>query len=51
MKQAAKIILGQIRSTIFNTSPAIVNVVKSRSCFAPLMFELGIKVDKVFESK
>ena len=91
VKQAAKIILGQIRSTKFNTDTyplhgeisnieigkewipsyirlfmesmmkkelkqviigqAIVNAVKSRSCIAPLLFGLEIKIDKVFGSK
>ena len=91
VKQAAKIILGQIRSKKFNTvtyplhgeisnieigkewipsylrlfmesmmkkelkqvsiGQAIVNAVKPRSCIAPLLFGLGIEVDKVFGSK
>ena len=91
MKQTAKIILGQIRSTKFNTDTyplhgeisnigigkewipsnlrlfmesmmkkefkqvsigqAIVNAVKPKSCIAPLLFGLGIEVDKVFGSK
>lgn len=91
MKQAAEIMLGQVRSTKFNTDkyplyreisniklgkewiPSYllcstesvvkknlkqtgigqvnVNAVKPRSCIAPLMFGLGIKVDKVFGSK
>ena len=91
VKQAAEIMLGQVRSTKFNTDKyplyreisniklgkewipsyllcstesvvkknlkqtsigqVIVNAVKPRSCIAPLMFGLGIKVDKVFGSK
>ena len=91
VKQAAKIILGQLRSTKFNVEvypsheqisnielgkawlppylqvfmetlvkkelkqisigQAIVNAVKPRSSVAPIMFGLGVEVDKVFGSR
>ena len=34
-----------------STGQVIVNAVKPRSCIAPMLFESGIEVDKVFGSK